>query len=146
MHNLPVDFWDGDSLETITSHLGRLLKIDELTTSLSRSKFARVCIEIDLFKPLKQGFWLGDEAHRVFVVVFYEKLPTFCYWCRLVGHGTNNCNHGPMETQEEPQPSPCAQQGMEVRVSLDFPLGNGEAVVRSGQSHQTDLKESRWSP
>lgn len=63
LHNLLVEFWDGDSLETISTSLGRLLKIDEFTFSLSRSKFARICMEIDLAKPLKQGFWIGDDKH-----------------------------------------------------------------------------------
>lgn len=63
VHNLLVKFWDGDSLETISTSLGRLLKIDEFTFSLSRSKFARICMEINLAKPLKQGFWIGDDKH-----------------------------------------------------------------------------------
>lgn len=25
------------------------------------------------------------------MIVQYERLPTFCYWCGLVGHGTNTC-------------------------------------------------------
>lgn len=49
LQNLHVEFWDGDSLETITSHIGNLLKVDELTT---RSKFTQVCLELDLSKPL----------------------------------------------------------------------------------------------
>lgn len=83
MHNLPVELWDGESLETISALFGRLLKIDEFTSSLSRSKYARLCIEVDLAKPLKQGFWIGDEDHRVFVVVLYERLQTFCYKCGI---------------------------------------------------------------
>ncbi|XP_039123445.1 uncharacterized protein LOC120260068 [Dioscorea cayenensis subsp. rotundata] len=64
LHNLPIEFWSGDTLETITGHLGKLLKVDELTLSLTRTKYARVCIELDLSKPLSKGFWLGDDLHR----------------------------------------------------------------------------------
>lgn len=92
LHNLPVEFWDGEALESISNLFGRLFKIDEVTSSLSRSKFARLCIEVDLAKPLKQRFWIGDDDHRVFVVVLYERLPTFCYHCGLVGHGSNTCS------------------------------------------------------
>lgn len=53
LHNLPVEFGNGDSLETISNSLGCLLKIDDYTSSLSRSKFARICVEIDLTIPLK---------------------------------------------------------------------------------------------
>lgn len=90
-HNLPVEYWDGDTLETIANNFGTLIKIDEFTTTLVRSKYARVCIEVDLSKPLCRGFWIGDDFHRVFVVVMYERLPMFCYNCGLIGHGSSSC-------------------------------------------------------
>ncbi|XP_039118901.1 uncharacterized protein LOC120255061 [Dioscorea cayenensis subsp. rotundata] len=90
LHNLPIEFWSGDTLETVSSHLRRLLKIDELTLSLTRTKYARICLELDLSKLLSKGFWLGDDIHRVFVVVQYERLPTFCYSCGVIGHGSSS--------------------------------------------------------
>lgn len=90
-HNLPVECWDGETLETIAGNFGNLIEIDEFTSSLARSRFARVYIESDLSKPICRGFWLGDDLHRVFVVVMYERLPIFCYNCGLVGHGSKSC-------------------------------------------------------
>ncbi|XP_039119178.1 uncharacterized protein LOC120255418 [Dioscorea cayenensis subsp. rotundata] len=90
-HNLPVECWDGDVLETIASNFGNLIKVDEFTSTLARSKYARVCIEIDLSKPLCRGFWIGDDFQKVFVVVMYERLPIFCYNCGLIGHGSKSC-------------------------------------------------------
>lgn len=55
LHNLPIELWDGESLETITEPIGKLLKVDEFTLSLSRTRFARVYLEIDLARPLKRG-------------------------------------------------------------------------------------------
>ncbi|XP_039127008.1 uncharacterized protein LOC120263188 [Dioscorea cayenensis subsp. rotundata] len=108
-HNLPIEFWDGETLDFIASQLGILLKIDDLTTSLARSKFARVCIDIDLSRPLSRGFWIGDDEHRVFVVVMYERLPTFCYSCGLISHGTNSyprsSTHGTRGTHPPLRPS-----------------------------------------
>lgn len=60
LHNLPFELWDGQTLDSITEPLGKLLKVDELTSSLSRARFARVYLEIDLTSPLKRGFWLDD--------------------------------------------------------------------------------------
>lgn len=107
LHNLPVEFWEGEALETISSLLGRLLRNDDFTASLSRSKYARICVEIDLAKPLKQGFWIGDEDNRVFVVVLYERLPTLCYLCGLVRHGSNSCNRRSPVYPENPSPPHC---------------------------------------
>lgn len=78
-------------METIAGQFGTLLKVDDFTTFLSRSKYALICVEIDLSKPLSRGFWIGEDLHRVFVVVQYECLPTFCYSCGMVGHGSNSC-------------------------------------------------------
>ncbi|XP_039119690.1 uncharacterized protein LOC120255988 [Dioscorea cayenensis subsp. rotundata] len=86
LHNLPVEFWDGETLESITESIGKLLKVDEFTSSLARARFARVCLEIDLSRPLKRGFWLEDGDSKVFVVILYERLPTFHYRCGIIGH------------------------------------------------------------
>lgn len=102
LHNLPMDLWDGDSLEMIASYISRLLKVDDYASSLHRSKFARICVEIDLANPLKQGLWIGVDAHQVFAVVLYEKLPTFCYTCGLVSHRSNSCNRWSSTCQGRP--------------------------------------------
>ena len=64
--------------------------------SLTRTRYARVCLEIDLDKPLQRGFWLIFGDKKVFVVIQYERLPTFCYHCGVVGHGASACSrqHG----------------------------------------------------
>lgn len=117
-HNLPMEFWDGESLETITSCLGRLFKIDEFTCSLSRSKFTRVCVEIDLAKPLKQSIWIGDDSHRVVVVALYERLPMFCYSCGVIGHGTNTYSRQNLENQSLPSLPHCPDPGVRQRMAV----------------------------
>lgn len=56
LHHLPVEYRDGDLLETVTEHIGTLLKIDDHTLLLDWTKFAQVCLEIDFLQPLKRGF------------------------------------------------------------------------------------------
>lgn len=77
LHNFPADFWEAETLDSITAHIGNLLKVDDLTSSFTRSRFAWVYLETDLSKSLSWGFWLGDDSQHIFVVVLYEKLPTF---------------------------------------------------------------------
>lgn len=84
-----LELWDG-SLETLTEPIGRLMKVDEYTSSFSRARFAWVRLEIDLAQPLKRGFRIEDGTSRVFVMILYERLPTFCFTYGLVGHGTNS--------------------------------------------------------
>lgn len=135
IHNLPVEFWDGESLETISALFGRLLKIDDFTLSLSRSKYAKICIEVDLAKLLKQGFWIGDKEHRVFVVVLYERLPTFSYKYGIVGHGSKNCSRRSSAGIEHSSPLLCddlyGRQRQEVR--------EGSVSMSEGMEAEFDL-------
>lgn len=55
LYNLPIDFWEAETLDTVTAHIGNLLKVDDFTFSLVCSRFSRVCLEVDLSKPLSCG-------------------------------------------------------------------------------------------
>ncbi|XP_039138906.1 uncharacterized protein LOC120276249 [Dioscorea cayenensis subsp. rotundata] len=57
LHHVPIELWKGEILDVIASHFGRVLKIDEHTLQLSRSKFARICVEIDRIS-LAKGTWV----------------------------------------------------------------------------------------
>lgn len=157
LHNLPIEFWSGDTLETISSHLGRLLKIDDLTLSLTRTKYARICIELDLSKPLCKGFWLGDDLHRVFIVVLYERLPTFCYSCGVIGHGSSSCSRAPATGNAPAGQPPRSQRGKEVRQepspvfagagasdSGSLPQSNGNAVPSVPLFSETETDYGPW--
>ncbi|XP_039120330.1 uncharacterized protein LOC120256715 [Dioscorea cayenensis subsp. rotundata] len=91
LHHVPIELWKGEILDVIASHFGRVLKIDEHTLQLSRSKFARICVEIDLDLPLQKGTWVKYGENSVFIIALYEKLPVFCFSCGRVGHGDSNC-------------------------------------------------------
>lgn len=102
IYHLPIELWEGDILETVASQFGKLLKVDEHTLDRTRAKFARVCVELDLSKPLQQGTWVKYGEFSVFVLVLYEKLPVFCFKCGLVGHGEANCPTHSNRPQNEP--------------------------------------------
>lgn len=138
LHNLPVGYWDGDSLETIIETLGKLPKVDEHTETLSRTRFPRICLELDLSKPSERGFWVEDDDKQVFVIVLYEKLPTFYYRCGLVGHGDASCSlrH---DTPQGNAPSGAQSGGQNLKVP--------EIVVLPGEArHQTAMEIENQLP
>ncbi|KAJ0979702.1 hypothetical protein J5N97_015176 [Dioscorea zingiberensis] len=120
LHNLPVDFWEMETLEIYTEQIGTLLKVDEYTETLAKTRFARVCMEIDLSLPLKRGFWLLDGEKRVFVMVQYEKLPMFCYECGMVGHGKDTCERRQEQSSKEPLLAVRTTSGVE-KVNREVP-------------------------
>lgn len=59
---------------TIANLIGKLMKIDELTANLSRPSVARICLEIDLLKPLPKRIWIGTGSNTGFGRVLCMRL------------------------------------------------------------------------
>lgn len=79
---LPLELYNTSFLWRIGSGLGTMLKVDRLTSIYSRGQYDRICVEIDLDKPLKsyiiiRGFKLLNE---------YEGLHLICFHCGKYGH------------------------------------------------------------
>ncbi|WOL20094.1 hypothetical protein Cni_G28896 [Canna indica] len=72
--------------------MGRPIKIDEYTKLGARGKFARICILLDIMKPLEQGIWIDSKDDNFFQTVAYENIPNLCYVCGKVGHKENVCS------------------------------------------------------
>ncbi|CAL9006204.1 unnamed protein product, partial [Prunus brigantina] len=72
----------------ISNLLGKLLKIDSLTTSQNRGKFARLCVELDLTKPLDAFVQINQNWYNI----EYEGLPDICYLCGMYGHKREHCS------------------------------------------------------
>ena len=49
---LPIEFYDASVLREIGSVIGPVLHIDSYTASKTRAGYARLCVQIDLEKPL----------------------------------------------------------------------------------------------
>lgn len=77
-------------MEAISEQFGHLLKIDDHTSNLIRSKFARIWMEMDLSEQLMLGIWVSNEDERVMVGIFYERLPAFCFHCGCISHFLSN--------------------------------------------------------
>ena len=66
---------------------GKLVKIDTATSLVSGGHFARLCVEVDLSKPLIFEFKLW---HRVWWVE-YEGIHMVCFECGKYGHRKESC-------------------------------------------------------
>ncbi|KAJ4828024.1 hypothetical protein Tsubulata_035103 [Turnera subulata] len=89
------EFYDRDILLRVARRAGRPIKVDEVTLKSSRVKYARVCVEIDLTKPLVSKFRLKRRVWRV----AYEGLDMVCFTCGLYDHTMDNCRAN--KTQED---------------------------------------------
>ncbi|CAL8156661.1 unnamed protein product [Prunus armeniaca] len=84
---IQLECFDVWSLKRVGNLLGKLLKIDSLTTAQNRGKFARLCVELDLTKPLDAFIQINQNWYNI----EYEGLPDICYLCGRYGHKREKC-------------------------------------------------------
>lgn len=84
---IQLECFDVWSLKRIGNLLGKLLKIDSLTTTQNCGKFARLCVELDLTKPLEAFVQINQNWYNI----EYEGLPEICYLCGPYGHEREAC-------------------------------------------------------
>ncbi|XP_021857597.1 uncharacterized protein [Spinacia oleracea] len=67
IEELPVEYYDKDALFEIAKVVGKPIRVDYATDKISRARYARICIEIDLRKPLITRVWVGGTlaSHSV---------------------------------------------------------------------------------
>ncbi|KAL0295575.1 UNVERIFIED_CONTAM: hypothetical protein Sangu_3194600 [Sesamum angustifolium] len=88
---LPVHLFEKNALFTLTTKIGKPLRMDEPTADLSRPDLARVCVEIDVTSPKVQAVHLQIEGKTYRQQVIYENCPPYCTSCNHLGHEIANC-------------------------------------------------------
>lgn len=71
---IPVEYFNETWLIRSGNKIDKAAKVDRLTMEAARRQFARVCVKIDLTKPLKSGYTL----RRKHWLVQYEGLHALC--------------------------------------------------------------------
>nr|XP_009796013.1 PREDICTED: uncharacterized protein LOC104242638 [Nicotiana sylvestris] len=88
---LLTEFYDKIILEKVGRKLGKLLKIDQCTSSTLRGRYARICIQVPLKTPVETTIIIGDHKQSV----IYEGEGTLCTSCGRIGHTAPKCNYKP---------------------------------------------------
>lgn len=63
--DLPMEYYDHTFLFRVGKQIGEPMMIDSATSLTSRGKFARLCVEVDITKPLLAKFWLRRKVRRI---------------------------------------------------------------------------------
>ena len=86
--NLPIEYYHPDFLKHVGHKLGKLLKVDAITSAAIRGWYARLCVQISTANPLPKHVKIGAFWQDI----VYENLPLLCYWCRWIGHRETHCS------------------------------------------------------
>ena len=68
--------------------LGEVVEVERRRKHDDPNYFMRVKVALPILKPLRRGgFLAGSDGERSWVRFKYERLPMFCHYCSLMGHG-----------------------------------------------------------
>ncbi|CAL1412668.1 unnamed protein product [Linum trigynum] len=84
---LPSEFINKEAVERIASRIGRPVRVDRATQLGDRGCFARVCVEVELTKPLLSQY----KIEGITYYIEYEGLHRICSECGMYGHMKVTC-------------------------------------------------------
>ncbi|XP_019153666.1 PREDICTED: uncharacterized protein LOC109150204 [Ipomoea nil] len=84
---LPIEYYSGVFLRKIGVKIGRPVRVDHATSHASRGRFVRICVEVDITKPLLSKFTLEGRRR----LIAYEGLHLVCFQCGMYGHNAESC-------------------------------------------------------
>ena len=87
LNELPIELYETEVLKEIGGNIGKVLRIDSHTAMEARGKYARLCIQVDVNKPLINTIIIGRFEQGV----TYEGIQRLCFSCGRVGHKVDSC-------------------------------------------------------
>ncbi|KAI9128059.1 hypothetical protein K1719_001052 [Acacia pycnantha] len=95
--DLPAPLFDKKFLLNLGNVIGKAIKLDIHTAQRARGKFARMCVELDLTKPLVPEFEIEGQV----LSIVYESLGMLCNKCGRFGHSREVCEELQKRNMEE---------------------------------------------
>ncbi|XP_073101892.1 uncharacterized protein [Elaeis guineensis] len=83
--DLPLELWDKEMLMKIMIVAGKPLFLDNWTERSTRMEFARLCVQLDLTKPICSGTKIEVNDSITWQEFIYEDLPDICYHYGKIG-------------------------------------------------------------
>ncbi|KAF8401226.1 hypothetical protein HHK36_012155 [Tetracentron sinense] len=89
-HGLPLEYMTHQ--ERLARELGEVLEVDMPTNGVMWGKFLRVRVVLKINIPLRASLLIQRKARKPLKIqVKYERLPTVCYECGMMGHDRRYC-------------------------------------------------------
>ncbi|KAF8388400.1 hypothetical protein HHK36_027068 [Tetracentron sinense] len=145
LHDLPPDLLTYKIIKRIASDLGEVDEVDFQQGGHHQGSFIRTRVYINISKPLEG--WLPvtwkNSTKITITGIKYERLPTFCYHCGVIGHIERNCEDSQLLSRA------VREERLKLRAELKLvrpPLGQAEIQSRIETNlfaQQSMLKEQK---
>ncbi|CAN1773981.1 hypothetical protein LINPERHAP1_LOCUS12755 [Linum perenne] len=115
--------------------IGRTVKLDLATSEEAHVCYARVCVEVDISKPLLGKYLLEDKTYYV----EYESLENICFSCGIYGHMLDACVPPTTPVQE----GVTAEKDMNPPESQEGEKATGEWMTVTQKSRGRPKKDPK---
>ena len=89
---IPFELMIEEAGKDVGNKIRKFLEVDKRSWQFDQAKYMRVQVKIPLNKPLQRGgYLLNGEGEKMRVTFKYERLPTVCYRCGILGHDNRHC-------------------------------------------------------
>ncbi|GKV18359.1 hypothetical protein SLEP1_g28755 [Rubroshorea leprosula] len=120
--NLSVDYYDPSTLQKIGNKVGNLLRVDAHIEHHTRGQYARICVQVDLSKPVVKQVRIGRHQQKV----LYKGVNALCFNCGRIGHRNIHCTHSPTPVQSSNLSPPLIAKPSNVGITTatnQYPQG-----------------------
>ncbi|CAL1410028.1 unnamed protein product [Linum trigynum] len=95
---IPIHYFHPVAVMKIGNRIGKPIRVDQATSTGARSDYARVCVQVDLTKPLLSQFNINGKKY----FIQYEGLEKICLQCGTYFNRTRCYCTTPMVTEDQP--------------------------------------------
>lgn len=128
IYEIPQEYFHEHIIEAIASVLGNVISMDQRTKDGTMCHYARVLVELDLWKEKEHYIMFERSGHCSIASVGYEPHPDFCSFCQVVGHSIHVCrsnkHKGPNDGKDNKDPAPDVMQNAKKWAKKDLPPDN----------------------
>lgn len=140
INGLPVKYFEESIIAQIGSLVGTVVKVDQLTLAQARGMFARVCVEVNLEKPLKP---FVEVESGTFGIV-YEGISMVCFGCGCYGHVKDKCsNLANVNGNNEAAENPMQEDNRETQNNY---ANDNSAKIDTTQTDEHGAKSEGMGP
>lgn len=92
VYELPVGFNSEFILKSIGNYIGNYIQSDPKNFQSIWRQCLRIKVALNVFKPLKSQMRIKKSGGDWMWIKFkYERLPSFCFYCGIIGHSEKFC-------------------------------------------------------
>ena len=123
LNELPIELYETKVHKEIGESIGKVLWIDSHTAMEAHGRYARLCIQIDINRPLVNSILIG----RFEQVVTYEGIQKLCFSCGKIGHKVEAYPYTIRKEKDKEQKAP-TKEALESQIN---DVGDGSADLQN---------------